>query len=164
MITDLTEDDARTQLIVEYVKRIRQDPSRLVLVLTHRREHCKDLALLIDGAVAFVGTTKKKDKTMLHKTAPVVCSTYSMASEGYDDPRLNTLVLATPVSDVTQAMGRVTRGVSSTPPVIIDIMDECGVFYAQAAKRKSEYKAAGFSIKSDYKKKFPKCIVIDSLS
>jgi superfamily II DNA or RNA helicase len=161
MITDLTDDTQRTRLIVEYVTRIREDPARIVLVLSHRRDHCTELASKIEGAVAFLGTPKRKTKNTDHQTAPVVCATYSIASEGYDDPRLNTLVLATPVSDVTQAMGRITRGVSSMPPVIIDIMDDYGVFYAQAAKRKSEYKSAGFSTKSQFEKKYPKCIIID---
>lgn len=160
MITDLTEDDQRTSLIVEYVARIRQDTARIILILTHRREHCKQLASLIEGAVAFVGTTKKKATTD-HQTAPVVCATYSIASEGYDDPRLNTLILATPVSDVTQAMGRITRGISSTPPAIVDIMDDYGVFYAQAAKRKKEYRTAGFSTKTQFNKEYPSCIIID---
>lgn len=161
MINDLAEDEQRTHLIVEYVKRIRQDPTRIVLVLTLRREHCKRLASLIDDAVAFVGAKGKKMSNE-HQTAPVVCATYSIASEGYDDPRLNTLVLATPVSDVTQAMGRITRGIGTTPPVIIDFMDDYGVFYAQAAKRKAEYKRAGFTVDTQYQKKdYGRCIIID---
>lgn len=161
MITDLTDDDQRTALIVEYVNRIRQDPERVVLILTHRRDHCTQLASMIDGAVAFIGKTKKKNASTEHQTAPVVCATYSIASEGYDDPRLNTLVLATPVSDITQAMGRITRGISSTPPAIIDIMDDYGVFYAQAAKRKKEYRVAGFTPKNQFEKEYPSCIIID---
>lgn len=161
MISDLTDDTTRTRLIVEYVNRIREDPERYVLVLTHRRDHCTEVAAQIPGAVAFVGSKRKKDISTEHTTAPVVVATYSIASEGYDDARLNTLVLATPVSDVTQAMGRVLRGVSTKPPVIIDIMDDYGVFYAQAAKRKSAYRKAGFKVTKEYEKKYPTCLIID---
>lgn len=159
MITDVADDDQRTDLIVEYVNRIREDPERYVLVLSHRRDHCTTLASKIPGAVAFLGKKGKK-MTSEHETAPVVCATYSIASEGYDDPRLNALVLATPVSDVTQAMGRVLRGVAKDP-VIIDIMDDYGVFYAQAAKRKATYRRAGFQVTSQYEKKYQSCLIID---
>jgi superfamily II DNA or RNA helicase len=149
MMTQLTEDSERTQFIADLIEKIRKkEPDRAILVLSHRRQLCEELARLIPGAVTFLGGPKSKKKTedaKAHLTAPVVCATFSLASEGYDDPRLNTLVLATPCSDVTQPAGRILRGTSvGHVPLIVDICDTFSVGYAQAAKRKSYYRRSGF--------------------
>ena len=39
----------------------------------------------------------------------VMLGTFSMASEGMDIPKLNTIVLASPKSDVIQSVGRILR-------------------------------------------------------
>ena len=158
MLTDMADDTARTQLILRHIKKLREDPERIVLVLSHRRDHCTEIAKQIPGAVAFLGGAKK---STAHTTAPVVCATYSLASEGYDDPRLNALVLATPCSDVTQAAGRILRGTPTVDPIIVDVMDDFSVAYAQAAKRKGYYAKAGFTYASQVQKEYPKCIIID---
>ncbi len=159
VISDMADDVARTDVIVREISKLREDPQRCVLVLSHRRDHCTAIAAQIPGAVAFLGGKRKKDDTV-HLTAPVVCATYALASEGYDDPRLNALVLATPCADVTQAAGRILRGTSEKNPVIIDIQDDVSVAYAQSAKRKAYYRKAGFVL-GDYKPKFDRCIIID---
>jgi superfamily II DNA or RNA helicase len=157
VLSDIADDSTRTDIIVREINKLRADPDRVVLVLSHRREHCKEIAARVPGAVAFLGGAKKSTD---HTTAPVVVATYSLASEGYDDPRLNALVLATPCADVTQAAGRILRGTSAHSPAIIDIQDDFCVAYAQSAKRKSYYKKAGFAFQ-EYKPVFPKCMVID---
>lgn len=157
VITDMTDDVDRTKRIVDEIAWLRQDPERVVLVLSHRRDHCIDIASKIDGAVAFLGGKKNPAAA----TAPVVCATYALASEGYDDPRLNALVLATPCSDVTQPAGRVLRGVSTKDPIIVDFNDDFSVAYAQAAKRKLYYRKAGFGYYSEEKKEYPRCIILD---
>lgn len=158
MLSDMADDTARTALILRHIKKLREDPERIVLVLSHRRDHCTEIAKHIPGAVAFLGGAKK---STAHTTAPVVCATYSLASEGYDDPRLNALVLATPCSDVTQAAGRILRGTPTVDPIIVDVMDDFSVAYAQAAKRKGYYAKAGFTYASQVQKEYPKCIIID---
>ena len=49
-----------------------------------------------------------------------------MASEGMDIPKLNTIVLASPKSDVVQSVGRILRekaDVRKFHPLVIDIKD-----------------------------------------
>lgn len=158
MLTDMADDQARTQLILRHIKKLREDPERIVLVLSHRRDHCVEIAKHIPGAVAFLGGAKK---STAHTTAPVVCATYALASEGYDDARLNALVLATPCSDVTQAAGRILRGTPTIDPIIVDVMDDFSVAYAQAAKRKGYYAKAGFTYATQVQKTYAPCIIID---
>jgi len=150
MMTQMVEDTSRTQFIVNIITKIREkDPDRAILVLSHRRQHCEEIAQMIPGAVPFLGGPKSKkknaEKVDAHLTAPVVCATYALASEGYDDSRLNTLILATPCSDVTQPAGRILRGTSvGHVPLIVDICDTFSVGFAQAAKRKAYYRKSGF--------------------
>ena len=151
VISGMADDEARTNLVVERVNALLRDPERVVLVLSHRREHCARIARAIgDGiAVLFLGGSSKKVDT---STASVVCATYAIASEGYDDPRLNALVLATPCADVRQAVGRILRGGSASrkPRIIVDVQDQYAPAYAQAAKRKAYYREAGFQWRQEY--------------
>lgn len=138
MLSMLAEDAARTEAIAGIVARALR--GRDVLVLSHRRAHCAALALEMCGlgldAAAYVGGAR---------TVPpnkIIVSTYAFVSEGFDEPRLDALVLATPASNVTQAIGRVMRRPQSQPRVI-DVVDSWSVCYAQASKRRKQYLEAG---------------------
>jgi DNA polymerase III delta prime subunit len=144
MVTQLTEIPARNQKILSLVKSL--DPSRRVLLLSDRREHCFWLRDNIEGAALYLGGMKE-DELDVSSRARVIVATYSMAQEGLDIPVLDTLVMTTPHSDVTQAVGRIMR---ETPgkvnaPLIIDIVDRWSVFNSMFKKRCVVYKTAGFA-------------------
>jgi superfamily II DNA or RNA helicase len=61
-----------------------------------------------------------------------------MAAEGLDIKTLSTLILATPKTDVVQAVGRILR-IKHERPLIIDIVDSHDMFKKQWAKRRSFY-------------------------
>jgi predicted helicase len=89
----------------------------------------------------------KEDELEVSSRAKIIIATYSMAQEGLDIPVLDTLVMTTPHSDVTQAVGRIMR---ETPgkvnaPLIIDIVDRWSVFNSMFKKRCVIYKTAGFA-------------------
>jgi superfamily II DNA or RNA helicase len=137
----------RTQLIAAQAKRL-SDMNKFVLVLSHRRQHATDIcselkSLGVDSATYLGGDKSEPD-------CKVLCATYALASEGYDNPRLSGLVLATPSSDVVQAVGRVLRGGSGSAPIIVDIYDKYSLFMSQLAKRMTFYKKIGFAIQGDH--------------
>ena len=68
-----------------------------------------------------------------------------MASEGLDIKTLTTLILATPRTDVTQAVGRILRR-QEVDALVIDILDQHGIFYRQWLKRRAFYKKSNFEI------------------
>jgi superfamily II DNA or RNA helicase len=147
MISEMVADETRTQRIVDRVLALLHDPLRVVLVLSHRRDHCTDIARRIGHrAVAFLGGAKKTETS----GASAVCATYAVASEGYDDPRLNALVLATPSGDVRQAVGRILRTSCARPRLIVDVQDAYAPAYAHTAKRKAYYRQAGFQYLQPY--------------
>lgn len=146
LITKICEIRDRTMFIAEETKKI-AETGRYVLVLSHRRNHAieiKDILLSLGiQAASYLGG----DKT--EPDAQVICATYHLASEGYDNPRLSGLVLATPSSDVVQACGRILRGGSGNDPIIVDVVDQYSLFISQVAKRKTFYRKIGFNMGKD---------------
>ena len=71
-----------------------------------------------------------------------------MAAEALDIKTLTTLILATPKTDVTQAVGRILR-VKHEQPLVVDIIDQHGVFMRQWKKRESFYKKNNYKIIKD---------------
>ena len=144
MITALVENRHRTQWIAELVASLEGED---ILVLTHRRQHARDLADAIRaGGIESVGTYLGGDKTC--PDTRVIVATYALTSEGFDVPRLTALVLATPASDVEQSCGRVMRGSAHAGATILDVLDDWGVCWSQHAKRRAFYKASGFAVSS----------------
>ena len=79
----------------------------------------------------------------------ILLATYSMASEGMDIPKLDTVILSSPKSDVEQSVGRVFRKKAcdrSFHPLIIDIQDQFSMFEKQCSKRVSFYHKMNFTI------------------
>lgn len=145
MISALTSNELRTQWIARLVTSL--DPDDQVLVLTHRRAHAHNLSHAIrDEGVESVATYLGGDKAC--PDTRVIVATYALTSEGFDVPRLNVLVLATPASDVEQSCGRVMRGSAHVGATILDVLDDWGVCWAQHAKRRAFYKASGFRVDS----------------
>lgn len=150
-ITSLSEDDDRNQLLASLIKQY-AGQGRKLLVLSDRRVHCEQLRKMceVDATCGLYLGSMKQEQLKQAEDCQVLLSTYAMTSEGFDLSALDTLILATPRSDVNQACGRILR---MTPgkkhnPVIIDVTDNSGVFYAQSQKRKSFYRSQGFSIAS----------------
>lgn len=139
MITDLSRDKIRTDVIIQLIKKLQKD--RNILVLSERVDHLKYMQKIIGDSQSglFIGELKEKDK-IESKQKRILFGTYHIASVGFDHPKLNTIVLATPRSNVTQAIGRIYRKTHTIPPMIIDIFDDYSVFKYQYKKRKAIYK------------------------
>jgi superfamily II DNA or RNA helicase len=78
----------------------------------------------------------------------IVYATVQMMKEGIDHPRLDTLLLATPMSDVEQCCGRVTRRVDGKKePMVVDYVD-CAIpkFKGSFLNRYKMYKKLGWEI------------------
>lgn len=144
IITELANDTARTEVVADEAATLAKE--RDVLVLSHRRGHCTAIAAALVAKGVNVATYLGGDKSV--PDTRVIVATYALTSEGFDCPRLSALVLATPASDVEQSCGRVMRGSSSQSAVIVDVVDDWGVCYAQHAKRKAFYKRCGFKVGS----------------
>jgi superfamily II DNA or RNA helicase len=90
----------------------------------------------------------KKEQLQLSNTCRIIIATYQMASEGYDNPELDTLLLASPKCNIEQAVGRILRRKNKNMPLVIDINDSISIFNNWNKKRLSFYKSKKFIVKS----------------
>jgi superfamily II DNA or RNA helicase len=143
ILSSIAANGDRTDWIAHIIER--DLGGKDVLVLSHRRAHCDALVNALKArdldAALYIGGVKEIP------SAKIIVSSYAYVSEGFDEPRLEYLVLATPASDVAQTVGRILRGsVQSKSPAIYDVVDTWSVCFAQAAKRRKQYLASGFII------------------
>lgn len=154
LLSDLAACAARTALVVASVASLVRE-GRTVLVLSHRRAHCavvaaalresRDpsdpnmrVAVCIGGAAFAVGPDVQ-----------VIVGTTAAVAEGFDEPRLDTLVLATPMASVTQAVGRILRRRNAHSPLVVDFVDPLGTCLRQWARRRADYARLGHAVRSD---------------
>ena len=150
MITNLTEIKERNDLIYNIIKNIiDKEPNRKIFILTNRRNHIEELKNMLQeyDVGLYIGGMKKKD-LVLSEEKPIIIGTYEMASEGLDIPDLDTLIMTTPKSNITQSIGRIMRKeLYDNIPLIVDIVDKLDVFYAMYNKRKKIYQENKYKIK-----------------
>jgi superfamily II DNA or RNA helicase len=79
------------------------------------------------------------------ETCKIIVATYAMAAEALDIKTLTTLVLATPKTDIVQAVGRILR-VKHERPMVVDIIDSHEVFLSQWQKRRKYYNQNNYQI------------------
>jgi len=148
MVNDLLGDYARSIVALKIVEGfITCSPHRSVLVLSERVAQVDDFASwctkkMPDVIVAKMhGTVSQAQLESADKDARIVVSTYGMANEALDISRLDTLVCLSPmVGFIEQIVGRVVRiHPHKRVPVVVDIVDNVGLFAGMARKRSSWY-------------------------
>lgn len=150
MISKLCEYSHRTECIISAIKKELEEKSgQQIMVLSQQKNILVYLQKAIEyqniASVGFyVGGMKEAD---LKKTEgkTIVLATYSMAAEALDIKTLTTLFLATPRTDITQAVGRILR-VKHDRPLVVDIVDSHDVFQRQYKKRLAFYKKNGYKV------------------
>ena len=147
MITELTEMPDRNRLILQTIKDVTKT-TRQILVLSDRRFHCEFLHQKFKTTSGlYMGGMKEADLTESSKKQ-IIFATFSQAHEGLDIPSLDTVILATPKSDIVQSIGRImreTKGKKNNPR-IYDVVDHWSVFFAMYNKRLRVYRQGGFNI------------------
>lgn len=152
MVTDLTECDERNEMLIGLIKRASKG-TRQLLVLSDRRFHCEYLQQQFpDNSGLYIGGMKEQ---ALNESSEkkIIFATFSLAHEGLDIPTLDTIILATPKSDIVQSIGRImreTKGKKNNPQ-IYDIKDNWSVLFAMYNKRLKVYKQGGFAIEGEVK-------------
>lgn len=145
LLSDLAACAARTALVVARVASLVRD-GRTVLVLSHRRAHCAVVAAALRDQNMRVAVCIGGAAFAVGPDVQVVVGTTAAVAEGFDEPRLDTLVFATPVVAVTQAIGRILRRRNAHAPLVVDPVDPIAVCTGQWFKRVAAYKAAGHCV------------------
>lgn len=92
----------------------------------------------------YVGGMKDEDLKK-SESKKIILATFSMAAEALDIKSLTSLFLASPKSDIIQAVGRILRE-KHTNPLIIDLIDNHDVFLNQFNKRRAFYNEKNYKI------------------
>lgn len=165
MVNNLAAFYPRTRLVCDVAWAALEGSGfkRRMLILSDRVAHLKDIAQDLNARLErasssstsptercgmYVGGMKPAD-LQRSEHMRVILATYSFASEGFDVPGLDTLLLASPKSDITQSVGRILRQKEAervNVPTVIDFVDDFSVFKRQAAKRIAYYGARGYRV------------------
>jgi superfamily II DNA or RNA helicase len=161
----LSTDKARNELIiVDLIRAIKA--GRSPILLTERTNQVDEFATRLAGLVKHIivlkgGMGAKQRRAISEKMAAipdeeerVLLATGRYVGEGFDDSRLDTLFLASPISwrgTLQQYVGRLHRLHDSKREVIVyDYVDGCvPVFAAMYGKRVRGYEAVGYQIQSE---------------
>jgi len=159
MINNICGFSPRNYMIIQTLKEILvNEPNRKVLILSERRNHLQELENLLSmekyTSIGYYVGGMNKQQLDKGSEADIILATFQLASEAMDIPKLNTLVLSSPVSSVEQPVGRIQRKKKEDReyiPLVIDILDEFSLFERQGAKRIAFYKKNEYEIEDAIK-------------
>ena len=150
LINTLVISPKRMKIILDWIKKFVKD-NRKILVLSERRKHLEDIDLKakelgLECGFYFGGLSQQKLKESESKQ--IILGTYHMISEGFDLSSLDSLIFASPKTDVVQATGRILRQGKNrkTIPTIVDIEDQIDYLKKKSKTRISYYKKNKFTI------------------
>jgi superfamily II DNA or RNA helicase len=150
MISKLCAYNPRSEFILQVLEReMKEKAGQQVMILAHNRNlltyfHDAIIHRKMATAGYYVGGMKEADLKK-SESCQVIIATYAMAAEALDIKTLTTLILATPKTDVIQAVGRILR-VKHERPLVIDIIDSHDVFLSQWQKRRKYYASNNYVI------------------
>ena len=151
MVSKICKYNDRTEFILKVIEKELADykDEQQIMILAQQ----KSILVYIHDAIKhrriatvgyYVGGMKEED-LKASEDKRVICATYQMAAEGLDIKSLSTLILATPRTDITQAVGRILR-VKRERPLVVDIVDTHDVFRRQYSKRKTFYRKNKYTV------------------
>ena len=95
----------------------------------------------------YIGATKPSERANASQ-ADVILATYHIAAEGLDIPLLDTLILASPRTNIEQSIGRILRTApGKSTPLVIDFVDPFGCFENMGTARHKIYRKFKYNIK-----------------
>lgn len=146
MLTNIASDKERNDLLCKIITNIvdEDQQERQILVVSDRIIQLRYINKKLKNCESglFIGGMKE-DEILVSKNKQVLLGTYALVSEGFNLPKLNCIIFATPRRNITQAIGRIYRKThTALPPLILDVVDTFSIFTAQGAARKKVYKSS----------------------
>ena len=145
MINNICSYKPRTEYIISIlIEILKNEPDRRVLILSERRNQLKSIEdYIVEKNIAnkdygyYVGGMKQ-EQLNVSSGKQIILATFQLASEGFNVPTLNTVIFASPISDIQQSIGRILRERPEDrkyTPLCIDISDEFSVFHRKTGAR-----------------------------
>lgn len=159
MITELTEDEVRNEIILEAVLGQIQADTGIALVLSDRKDHCRYLCRNLIGegvrAALLLGNTPKKERAAIVDGLraveyQVLVATASLIGEGFDLPDISSIFLTVPIKfsgRLTQYVGRALRtAAGKTEARVFDFVDMNPILRHSFKSRLYAYTGSGTAI------------------
>ena len=156
VVDAMTHDRARHDIVFGECVMLKGSTLFLANRVEYLQKFCNDLCACGKKSICLsgMGTSKKaKDERKQALTAlnngelDCICASYQLSAEGLDVPNLRYVVFLTPERDetrVVQSVGRVGRKADGKEyGMVIDFVDDFGMFRGWAKKRERFYKKIG---------------------
>lgn len=156
MTTNICNITTRNEMIKNIIIKLLENNKRNIMVLSGRIDHLNNLQQMVKSSISddinismYIGKCNKEERLEAENNARCIFASYSIASEGLDIPRLNTVILASPMKDVKQSVGRIMRKIhdNDANPLIIDIVDQIPPFINYSKTKLSLYNKSNYKIK-----------------
>ena len=150
LVSKVAKYEYRADFILNVmINEIKINPKQQIILLSQTKNLLNYLYKLITSKNVtsvgyYIGGMKEKDLKE-SESKQIILATFAMAAEALDIKSLTTLVLATPKSDIVQAVGRIMRAEHSQP-LIIDIIDQHEPLLNQFNRRRSFYNEKNYKI------------------
>jgi superfamily II DNA or RNA helicase len=146
----IVESENRNEIIIrQTLKAVKA--GRNILILSERVAHLEYLGMRLQkegvDVGVMVGKTSQTERTRVQK-CQVICATNQLIGTGFNEPRLDTLIFASPIQDVVQPAGRIRRThPDKKTPLILDLVDS-GSYIGQifGMARRKRYRSKGWAI------------------
>jgi superfamily II DNA or RNA helicase len=150
MISKLCAFSHRSEFILKVIENeLKEKSGQQMMILAHNKNILTYLYKAIEhrgiATVGYYVGGMKEANLKKSEGKQVIIATYAMAAEALDIKTLTTLLLATPKTDIIQAVGRILR-VKHERPLVIDIIDTHDVFTGQWQKRRKYYNSNKYKI------------------
>jgi superfamily II DNA or RNA helicase len=150
MISKLCAFSHRSEFILKVIEEeLKQKAGQQLMILAHNKNILTYLYKAIEhrqiATVGYYVGGMKDAELKKSESCQVIIATYAMAAEALDIKTLTSLLLATPKTDIIQAVGRILR-VKHERPLVIDIIDTHEVFISQWQKRRKYYASNKYKI------------------
>lgn len=156
MINNICDYQPRIDFIIDKLNNVlKKEPDRKVIILSDRRNHLELLQQAITKMgyeSAFYVGGMKQNELKQSEQKQIILATYHIAAEGFDCPGLDTLILASPKSDVVQCIGRIQRtpqNLRKHTPLVLDIVDNFSLFARQGKKRYAYYQSCNYFVDNE---------------
>lgn len=151
IINNICSYKPRTNFILNIIYKCYEE-GRKTLILSDRREHCLDIVRIVNNkynseiAGPYLGGMNIYDLEESNKKM-IIAGTYQACSEGYDNKTLSCLIMATPIGNIEQSLGRVLRQENIHHPLIYSIIDiNIPCLKKQTDNHKKLYKKRGYDV------------------
>lgn len=157
LLNQLVLDPKRNNMIMDEII-LQHSIGRKIIVLSGRRGHLYTLNELIKKKSPsiktglYLGGMSNEELEKSNKQ-DVIFGTYNMVAEAYDNPSLDTLIMASGISSVQQSIGRILRRKNKMRPLVIDFTDT-EFLGGQAKRRLVYYKKNEYIIESEIEESF----------